>query len=406
MNTQIQKSAAIVGNDSFIRRIVRMLVSRIGGYSAAEFENARDICNKLNNENIAFDVLILDLGMPDKDVFEALHQLSDARHPGALILFSGQAGELLQQAMDIALKLGLRVLGSLPKPPKFDTLSHLLAASPMATEGALQHELPAMPMQPLEAIAANDISCLYQPIADARSGNLVGVDARLRWRHQERGAIEPDVLSAVAHSAGMQVLLAREVLQILTSQLASWQGKGLDVPVSLRVTHEVLAVPDFPDFAAACVRRLGVQTSSLIFRITESDVAASEVRVLAALARLRLRGFGLSLDNFGQGGISMLLLDAIHFDELRISPTVVCRAAAGNARVLHACSDVALRFGAHAIGGISNRREWSLCRHAGIDQVDGPFVSELLDGDALPVWPVRGDCRQWIERTSWCALTP
>ncbi len=403
MQTNLRR-IAVVDDDAFMVKIMTMMITRIGMFEVTGFADSRSALEAITAEGAGFDTVILDLNMPDIDGFEFFRSLAQARSHCALILCSGETDSLLRSAADIAQAQGLRVVGNLPKPPRIEVMTELLerAGTGVAPMTPVRRAIAASDL--LAAVAAGEIYCLYGPVVEARSGSLVVAGATVRWGHAQEGVLVPDAFMQVADNAGMSALLTREVLEMAFAQQARWRAQGLELILSVPAAGQALGESDFPDFAADCAARHGVPPASVLVRLDEASVAALEPAFGEAIARLRLRKFNLTLDEFGAHGMPLGVLRDVLFQSIRIAPSLVAgaHATAIAGSLLHGCIDIAHRIGAQAtVTGVTDRADWEFCRKTGVDRLEGPFIAEPMAGDALAAWEHGWQSRVWTEE-----LTP
>ena len=380
---------AVVDDDAFMVTIMSALLRRNGDHEVTGFDDACTACAAITAPGADFDVVILDLNMPGMDGFEFFHRLALANADCALILFSGEADEMMRSAERLAAAQGLRVAGHLAKPPTPAALEQLLRRA------GEQHIVASIDAdyfgadELLAAVAAGEIFCLYQPVVDLRSARVVGADARLRWNHRQYGPLGPAAFMRVAQRSGMGALLTRETLDIALAAQRRWRDAGHALRIAVRVGAQALDDADFPDHVADCCARHGAEPSTLVLRLRTADIAEPSTRVDEVLARLRLRKFELALDDFGRGGMSLLRLDELALSAIRAAPETLERARDGalQARALQACAAVAAVMRTRSVaGGVGSSADWVLCRNAGFELGDGPAFSAPLAADAMTGW--------------------
>ena len=384
---------AVVDDDAFMVTIMSALIRRNGDHEVTGFDDARAACAALTAPGAAFDVVILDLNMPGMDGFEFFHCLAQAHADCALILFSGEADDMVRSAERLAAAQGLRVAGHLSKPPTPDALERLLRRAGEQHIVASIDDGHFSADELLAAVAAGELFCLYQPVVDLRSARVVGADACLRWNHRQYGLLGPPAFMRVAQRAGMGALLTREALAIALAAQRRWREAGHALRIAVRVGAQALDDADFPDHVAECCARYGTEPSTLVLRLRTVDVAEPSTRVSEVLARLRLRKFALALDDFGRGGMPLLRLAELELSAIRAAPETLelARDGALQARALEACAAVASVMRTRSVaGGVATSADWVLCRNAGFELGDGPAFAAPLAADALTAWLAAG----------------
>jgi EAL domain-containing protein (putative c-di-GMP-specific phosphodiesterase class I) len=131
----------------------------------------------------------------------------------------------------------------------------------------------------------------------------------------------------------------------------------------------------------------------MILEITESAAMTDVGRVLENLTRLRMKGFGLSIDDYGTGYSSMQQLTRIPFTELKIDQSFVMHAAhqESSRMILESSLDMARKLGITSVAeGAETQEDWNLLRECGCDLAQGFYIARPMEADAFPDW-----VREW-----------
>ncbi len=145
----------------------------------------------------------------------------------------------------------------------------------------------------LESADGGGISVYYQPQVAALSGEVVGVEALLRWRHPELGPVSPEELIRAAEHTAVMRLLTYRVLDEVIDQLAEWARAGISLRASVNVSVRDLHTTDLVDRLAARLAESAVRPAHLQLEITEGALMADPRRVLATLHRLDRLGVAI-----------------------------------------------------------------------------------------------------------------
>jgi diguanylate cyclase (GGDEF)-like protein/PAS domain S-box-containing protein len=180
------------------------------------------------------------------------------------------------------------------------------------------------------AVERNELVAVYQPKMHLRTRTIVGFEALMRWRHPERGLLEPRHFIPIAEETGLIIPAGEWILDRACRQLRDWQEKfPLAPPLTMSVNLSVRQLGD-PNLLNAVQRALsgtGIPPESLKLELTESSLIAeieSARTVLTAIQALRV---GLKLDDFGTGYSSLSYLSSLHFDSLKIDRSFVDKVA-------------------------------------------------------------------------------
>jgi diguanylate cyclase (GGDEF)-like protein/PAS domain S-box-containing protein len=179
------------------------------------------------------------------------------------------------------------------------------------------------------SVVAEEFELHYQPIVALQSGEIAGVEALIRWRHPERGLMQPDQFIPLAEETGFILPLGRFVLQTACGDLRRWHASGhLDLGVSVNISAKQLASPHLPSEVTSALAQSSVRPSALTLEITESVLLDSQA-VIARLEALKRLGVRIAIDDFGTGYSSLNYLRRFPVDELKIAKPFVDEIGAG-----------------------------------------------------------------------------
>ena len=171
-----------------------------------------------------------------------------------------------------------------------------------------------------DAIAAGELTLVYQPIVDIRDRRIIGCEALARWHHKELGRISPAQFIPIAEEIGVISDLSRFVLAAATRQCREWP-EPMKVAVNLSVTD--FRTSDVSAMVRNALRESGLAQERLEVEITESTLIEEKDAVVSALGDLRQFGVGLALDDFGTGYSSLSYLHSLPFTKLKIDRSFV-----------------------------------------------------------------------------------
>ena len=149
------------------------------------------------------------------------------------------------------------------------------------------------------AIDRGELLLHYQPKADLRTGEILGVEALVRWQHPERGLIPPDEFIPAAQKTGVIGPLTMFVLDEALRQCRTWSLQGLELCVAVNLSTRNLLDLHLPEAVGELLARWEVPAGLLELEITESTILADPVRAMQILSRLDEMGVRLSIDDFG-----------------------------------------------------------------------------------------------------------
>lgn len=189
-------------------------------------------------------------------------------------------------------------------------------AAPLDAEHELRDHLRA-------AIEDNLLSVQFLPKLSVQAGQLVGVEALVRWEHPEHGPIAAPRFLRLAEESGLTLPLALRVLALTLEQQRIWRSESWDLAVAINLANSCLQNQQFPNILAQVLRTAEGQADRLVFEVTEGALTSNQARVLEILQRLASQGCQLSLDDFGTGSFSLSFLRKLPIHELKIDRSFI-----------------------------------------------------------------------------------
>jgi diguanylate cyclase (GGDEF)-like protein len=228
----------------------------------------------------------------------------------------------------------------------------------------------------------------YQPRVNTVSGELVGMEALVRWIHPERGMISPNDFIPLAESTGMILALGELIMKKTCAQLASWIARGLPVvPVSVNVSARQFNEGKVRDMLAASLAAHGIRPDLIEIELTESammgdfDVVMKEVHAINAL------GVKIHVDDFGTGYSSLSLLHRLDMDVLKVDRAFTSQLGNGKDGEIFFAAIVSM---AKALGmsviaeGVETTEQLHILQALDCDEIQGFLVSRPLPADDVP----------------------
>lgn len=385
----------VVEDHDFQRKVLTQLLEMMGAGQVLSAPDGQTALEVLAGPEAHVDVVICDLHMPGMDGMEFIRHLAmEERLQLSLILLSALDKKLLSSIATMARAYGVRLLGCASKPLTAPKLLELLErhehgkAEARRQQQAHQFSLDEMS----QGLQTSEFEAFMQPKVEIRSGRVWGVEALARWRHPGAGLVGPSDFVPQMEQGGLIDALTWSMLEQSSRWLQRWQREGLHLCVSVNLSIRSLAEERVAERIAQIVHSRGVDPTCLMLEVTESAAATDTARALENLARLRMLGFGLSIDDYGTGYSSMQQLSRIAFTELKIDRAFVTDARADEATrvILSSSLDMARRLGIHAVAeGVESEADWTLLEQLGCDLAQGWLIGRPMEAAQLGSW-VRG----------------
>ncbi|MDP6873216.1 MAG: EAL domain-containing protein [Alphaproteobacteria bacterium] len=174
------------------------------------------------------------------------------------------------------------------------------------------------------AIRHKEFELYYQPQVDLNNGEVVGLEALVRWNHPDRGLIQPDQFIPLAEELGLMTPLGDLILGMACNQIAEWQRLGMPtMRVAVNLSAHQFSQDDLLDHVQSWVDKTGVDASLLELELTESSIMQDPEAAAGILGRLSAAGVRVSIDDFGIGYSSLAYLKRFPLDALKIDRSFV-----------------------------------------------------------------------------------
>jgi diguanylate cyclase (GGDEF)-like protein len=232
----------------------------------------------------------------------------------------------------------------------------------------------------------------YQPQIAIATGEVVGVEALLRWRHPERGPISPEDLIKVAEHTAVMRRLTLRVVDDVVEQVAKWTTAGVDLRASINISVRDLHTGDVAERLDRQLRRFGIPAAQIQLEITEGALMADPGRVLATIAALDRLGVAISLDDFGTGYSSLQHLRRLPLAEVKVDRSFVLGMARDqdDAAIVASIVELAGALGLRVVAeGVEDEPTWRRLAAAGCHVAQGWFYAPPMAGDELLGWLAR-----------------
>lgn len=382
----------------------------VGGTIALIAESAGWDCKATDEPQVFFAHLdawqpthiVLDLVMPKMDGVEVMVELSRRACAAQIIISSGVGSRVLDAASRSAAEHDLNIVGILSKPFKPSMLHALLSIDVSSSARKLFGLATGQSFGPgsdpddgvvcevelLRAIEQGELFLVYQPKINCVTNAPVGFEALVRWRHPRRGLIMPNDFIPLAERSGLIEPLTDMVVEKSLNWFAAHFADG-DMQLSINISAINLKNLMLADRMAAQCVRVGMAPGNLICELTETSTMEDPVASLDLLTRLRLKGFLLSIDDFGTGFSSMLQLVRLPFSEIKIDKSFVMTAlqSAESRAVIRSVVELGQSLSlSTSAEGVEQPRVLELLRSLGCDRAQGYLIARPMEPATALDW--------------------
>lgn len=319
MTRQTLDDVLIVDDSKTHTQFLEDLCQQLGAKSTRIAWHGEDALRQMHERLPS--LVLLDLEMPQLDGVQVLQRMAAESLVTPVVVASAKDMMLLSTVELMGRELGLPVLGALRKPIQLGDLSDLVSRIYSGVGDEKQQALCSDSDVRL-ALQNKSIVPYFQPKVTLQGQLLKGAELLARWPQGDK-VVSPASFIPVVESCGWSTELTLQILDQALLQWQSWARKGLRLPMSINLSALSLS-------SAALVPQIEHQVSSskvpprfIIFEITETAVAENLAEAMGVAARLRLAGFGLSIDDFGTGFATMQQLVRFPFTELKIDQSLV-----------------------------------------------------------------------------------
>ena len=234
------------------------------------------------------------------------------------------------------------------------------------------------------AIEREEISLVYQPIADAATGHISGFEALMRWTHPRRGDVPPSEFIALAERSNLIVELGRYAAEQAMRQLMEWDTTLSSTPLfmSVNVSAPQLVRDDFAHEISQLQAHYAQRTHRLKLEITETCVMANPEYAVHVLKKIRKLGIDLALDDFGTGYSSLAYLARFPFDTVKIDKSFLGMDASTRTALLKSIVEMAHALELKVIAeGAENAETINELRLLKCDLVQGYAVGHPMNAE-------------------------
>jgi diguanylate cyclase (GGDEF)-like protein len=242
------------------------------------------------------------------------------------------------------------------------------------------------------AIEQHQLELYYQPQADLTSGEIVSVEALLRWRHPRLGFVPPPAFLPLAEESELMGPLTEMVMTDAMSQCAAWRAGGQSVTVSVNISATNLVDPDFTAMVRRSLELNGLPPEALVLEITETSAISDLELAKAVIEEMQSFGVIVSVDDFGAGFTSLAYLGSLAVGELKLDRSFITELATASAgrdvALVQSTIELAHSLGLRVVAeGVEDVATLDLLRSLGCDLAQGYLISKPQQAEHVDFSP-------------------
>ena len=388
-------SVLVVDDDPVVLMQMTQMLGGLGVREVLTARNGVEAMHLVGRRRQSIDVVVCDLNMPEMDGVEMIRRFGQGNFGGALILMSGADEQILSTVGKLASLQGLTVLGQIHKPVTPQAMAELLRQTSVAPvdRPAARPGSVLTPEAIRDGIALGEFLVWLQPKVDAVTLRPIGVEALARWRLEDGSYVPPDVFIVMAERSGLIAELSGVLVAHALTDGARLHAAGFPLKIAINLSALWLDDLSLPDLMLQSVQAVGLTPSDIILEVTETGVTKDVAVALDVLSRLRLKGFGLSIDDFGIGYSSFEQVGRIPFTEMKIDRSFVNRGVrdAAARAILESSMAMAQKLNLSTVAeGVETQGELELMRDLGCGSIQGYLIARPMPVGELVDWLLHG----------------
>ena len=257
------------------------------------------------------------------------------------------------------------------------------------TEAMNQHTAHHLELEAClrRALERDELRLHYQPQVDLASGEVVGMEALVRWENPERGMVSPGEFIPIAEETGLILPIGEWVLEEVCRQLMAWRRAGLaPLPAAVNLSAHQFRQEDLAERIAGILERSGLEPRWLELELTETVVMQDAAATVATLERLTAMGLSIAIDDFGTGYSSLSYLKRFPVDKLKIDRSFIKDIPddANDAAIADTVIRMARALGLRVVAeGVESEAQREFLRLRSCDYMQGFLFSRPLSAEAF-----------------------
>jgi len=381
-----QLNYLVIEDDDFQRDVIKDLLGRTGARTIKEARTGTEALSILKDiESSSIDIILCDLNMPEMDGMEFLRHVGNSYSSIATIIMSALDGALIESVRKMATAYGIYLLGAIEKPLTHDHLESLVSLYKCRDQKKKKESSNGIKFslgEILGGLTRGEFLPFFQPKIEMSTGTLIGAEALARWIHPQHGIVAPYAFIEPLERSGNIDILTFVMLEEATKAGKLIHESGHPISISINLSLTSLADSNLADKITQLVANSGLDPKYIILEITETAAMTEMAPALENLARLRMKGFGLSIDDYGTGYSSMQQITRIAFTELKIDQSFVREMITSHVSkvLIQSSNEMATKLQLKCTAeGVETQKDWEQLKEMKCDLGQGYFIAKPMD---------------------------
>ncbi|ELH3008075.1 diguanylate phosphodiesterase [Vibrio vulnificus] len=365
--------------------LMKQQLAKIPNTRVATEQTVASALSTLSDDH--YDFVFCDLDMPHSDGIDLLISLNEQKYAGNVALISALDRPIISAVSAMCENFSFQVLGKISKPYSNNDIQQLLdnAANALKPARKLRRRIDVSDQEFLFDLANGRVKNYYQPLVDCRTGDVVGYEALARWLHPIHGMLSPAHFLPIVERCN----LSHELFDIVTDN-AIRDARYINQGQRISINADQINIEDgnFSErFIAKCLENR-VEPSVFTIEITENTSFSNSVALYKNLAKLRLNGVNVSIDDFGTGHSSLEKLSLLPFNELKIDRSFVSEMEIDSKKqkIVNSICGLAKSLNLKIVAeGVEKQSTWNMLKKYNIDVCQGYLFNKPMPIEAINI---------------------
>ncbi|EPW6624210.1 EAL domain-containing response regulator [Vibrio vulnificus] len=365
--------------------LMKQQLAKIPNTHVATKQTVASALSTMSDEH--YDFIFCDLDMPHNDGIDLLISLNELKYTGNVALISALDRPIISAVSAMCEHFSFQVLGKISKPYSNNDIQQLLdnAANTLKPARKLRRKIDVSDQEFLFDLANGRVKNYYQPLVDCRTGDVVGYEALARWLHPIHGMLSPALFLPIVERCH----LSHELFDIVTDN-AIRDARYINQGQRISINADQINIEDgnFSErFIAKCLENQ-VEPSVFTIEITENTSFSNSVALYKNLAKLRLNGVNVSIDDFGTGHSSLEKLSLLPFNELKIDRSFVSEMEIDSKKqkIVNSICGLAKSLNLKIVAeGVEKQSTWNMLKKYNIDVCQGYLFNKPMPIEAINI---------------------